>query len=159
MVRNSVLVSNDFAVGSECSGGCIDITLQDSVMSNANGSAINVLRLKSHNGRGGYIRNVHVRNVSALSLKNGVRPPDGFRFDFEGSGTPCSNITIEDVVIGHAGGIAGQFFGDSAANPLDGLHLKNVTVKESAGGWVCSHVVNATFQAVFPVPTHAGGCV
>ena len=46
MVRDSVLISNDFAVGSECSGGCSDITLRDTVMSDANGSAINVLRLK-----------------------------------------------------------------------------------------------------------------
>ena len=50
-VRDCVLVSNDFAIGSECSGGCEGIVLRDTLMSddgrNRLTGCIDVLRVKS----------------------------------------------------------------------------------------------------------------
>jgi polygalacturonase len=154
-IRSSTLVSNDFAVGSECSGGCEDISLLDSVMSDARGSAIDVLRLKSAAGRGGYIRNILVQNVTALALKNGARPPDGFRCTVSG-GTPVTNVTIVDVHIRSADGIAGQFIGDVRAK-WKGLTLKNVTVGNSKHpSWECINVEDILFEDV--TPAVAGSC-
>jgi hypothetical protein len=159
LVRDSVLISNDFAIGSECSGGCADITLQDSRMSDSNGSAIDLLRVKSAVGRGGYIRNILVSNVTVQALRDSARPPDGFRFDLEGSGTPTDNITVQNVFIQDASGIAGQFYGDQLSGGLRGLRLENVTVGNSSGGWVCHNVVHPVFINVQPPPKAAGGCV
>jgi polygalacturonase len=155
-VRHSTLVSNDFAVGSECSGGCEDISLLDSVMSDARGSAIDVLRLKSAPGRGGYIRNILVQNVTALALKNTARPPDGFRCTVSG-GTPVTNVSIINVHIGSADGIAGQFVGDWQAK-WKGLTLKNVSVGNSKHpSWECMNVEGASFMDVTP-PVEGGSC-
>ena len=103
-IYQHIYIYNDFAVGSECSGGCEDIVLRDSVMSSADSDAttgcIDVLRVKSSKGRGGFIRNILVKNVHALALRNslgGQKDPDVFRFDLEGSGTPVTNLTIEDL--------------------------------------------------------------
>lgn len=156
-VRHSTLVSNDFAVGSECSGGCEDISLLDSVMSDARGSAIDVLRLKSTTGRGGFIRNILVRNVTALLLNNSVRPPDGFRCTISG-GTPVTNVTIQNVHIGTAGGIAGQFIGDRKAK-WKGLTLRNVSVgKSNHPSWECVNIEDGVFEDVTPAVDATGSC-
>jgi len=66
-VRECTLLSNDFAVGSECSGGCENIVVRDtrfsSRASTSTTGCIDVLRVKSSAGRGGYIRNVLLQNV------------------------------------------------------------------------------------------------
>lgn len=148
-ITRSTLVSNDFAIGSECSGGCEDISLLDSVMSDARGSAIDVLRIKSAAGRGGYIRNILVQNVTALALKNAARPPDGFRCTVSG-GTPVTNVSIINVQIGSANGIAGQFIGDRIAR-WKGLTLRNVSVGSSKHpSWECINVEDAVFDNVTP---------
>ena len=164
-VRDSRLISNDFAVGSECSGGCEDIVLRDIVMSSADSDAttgcIDVLRVKSSAGRGGFIRNILVKNVHALVVNNslgGQKHPDVFRFDLEGSGTPVTNLTVEDLRVEFAAGIAGQFYGSSASMPIRGLVLRNVTVANSSGGWVCRHVEDSVFEEFYPVVDSKGGC-
>ena len=214
MVQRSMLISNDFAVGSECSGGCSDITLRDSTMSDANGSAIDVLRLKSAAGRGGYLRNILVDNVTAPALRNGARPPDAFRCTLEGaatstslltvsrafiqraphhpytppcaapclvrmrigcadwwldsddvaysdesgSGTPISNVTLRNIRVGVAAGLAGQFYGSGPGMPWLGLRLENVSVGQSDGAWDCRNVKNVEFLNVYP-PDLKKSCV
>ena len=59
-----MLNSHGFAIGSECSGGCEDIVLKDSVVSDAVGSSNFLLIIKSAPGREGYIRNVLLQNVT-----------------------------------------------------------------------------------------------
>ena len=84
-VRNCQLISNDFAIGSECSGGCEDIVLRDSVMSTADSDAntgcIDILRVKSSGrpGCAGFIRNILVKNVYSAAVRNslgGQKHPD-----------------------------------------------------------------------------------
>ena len=41
----------------------------------------------------------------------GQKHPDVFRFDLEGSGTPLTNLTVVDMRVESASGIAGQFYG------------------------------------------------
>jgi polygalacturonase len=167
-VRDCELVSNDFAVGSECSGGCEDIVLRDTVMSSATSDAttgcIDVLRVKSSSrpGCSGYIKNILVKNVRALVVNNslgGEKHPDVFRFDLEGSGTPVDNLTVEDMHVDFAAGIAGQFFGSGPGNPIRGLRLHNVSIAKSSGGWVCRNVEGAEFVDVYPPPDARDGCL
>ena len=84
-VRDCQLISNDFAIGSECSGGCEDIVLRDSVMSmadsDANTGCIDILRVKSSGrpGCAGFIRNILVKNVYSAAVRNslgGQKHPD-----------------------------------------------------------------------------------
>ena len=84
-VRNCQLISNDFAIGSECSGGCEDIVLRDSVMSTADSDAntgcIDILRVKSSGrpGCAGFIRNILVKNIYSAAVRNslgGQKHPD-----------------------------------------------------------------------------------
>jgi len=82
-----------------------------------------------------------------------------FRFNLEGSGTPVSNITVRDMHVEFAAGLAGQFFGSDATTPIRGLTLRNVSVARSKGGWVCRHVVGAQFLNVFPPVDARGGCL
>eukprot|EP01043_Picozoa_sp_COSAG02_P055966 COSAG02_NODE_6567_length_3490_cov_2.565320_2_plen_477_part_00 len=159
-VRHSLLVSNDFAIGSECSGGCEDISLLDSTMSDASGSAIDVLRLKSGDGRGGYIRNVLVRNVSALNLQNKIRPPNAFRCTVSGgsSPTPVSNVTILDVHVDQAAGMAGQFLGDPNAK-WTGLYVRNVSIgNRLKPDWECSNIEDGRFVDVTPAVGPSSSC-
>ena len=57
-----------------------------------------------------------------------------------------------------AAGIAGQFYGTSASVPIRGLVLRNVTVANSSGGWVCRHVEDSVFEEFYPVVDSKGGC-
>ena len=100
-VHDSVLISNGFAIDSECSGGCEDIILQNSVVSDANGSASFLLIVKSAKGRGGYIRNLLVHNVTGAQMADPDQASNGIgvRFDLESSGTVTENITLRDVHI------------------------------------------------------------
>ena len=119
--------------------------------SDATTGCIDVLRVKSSLGRGGYIRNIHIQNVRVWALRNslggrGKKHPDVFRFEasLEGSGTPVSNLTVQDNVmhVAFAAGRAGQFYGSDARTPIRGLRLLNVTIANSSGGWICRNVVS-----------------
>jgi polygalacturonase len=159
-VRDSILLAHGFAVGSECSGGCEDIVLQHSVVSDMNGSSPFLLIIKSAPGRRGYIRNVLLQNVTGGRMADPDKPSDGigFRFDLESSGTITENITLQDVHIAATSGLAGRLYGDSITGGVKGLLLNNVTVAESQGGWVCKNV-HPVFQNVTPAPDIQGGCL
>ena len=160
-VHDSVLISNGFAIGSECSGGCEDIVLQNSVVSDANGSASFLLIVKSAKGRGGYIRNLLVHNVTGARMADPNQASNGIgvRFDLESSGTATENITLRDVHIDSCSGLAGRLYGDELTGGIKGLRLINVTVGESPGGWVCKHLVRPAFVNVTPAPDAKGGCM
>jgi polygalacturonase len=159
-VRHSVLQCNGFAVGSECSGGCEDILFQHSVVSDTKGSASFMLILKSAPGRQGFIRNVLLQNLTGGRMSSQDNPSDGigFRFDLQSSGTSTENITVLDVRIAATSGLAGRLYGDSITGGIKALLLRNVSVAESQGGWVCRNVY-PVFQNVNPAPDVQGGCL
>lgn len=89
------------AIGSEISGSCSNVFVENCEMSSSN--LVCALRLKSNAMRGGELRNIHMRNCHVGLVKDSVLQID-FLYD-EGAKGPfkpvASDVDIENVTVDH----------------------------------------------------------
>ncbi|KAI4319921.1 hypothetical protein MLD38_033460 [Melastoma candidum] len=132
--------SSGIAIGSEMSGGVSDVHAEDLFFYNTN----NGIRIKSSPGRGGYVRNIYISNVTLLNVTTALRftglygeHPDDH---YDPNALPkIERITFKDIrgesitVAGLMQGIEGDAFED--------ICLYNVNLQVSASTpWNCSNV-------------------
>ena len=89
------------AIGSEISGSCSNVFVENCEMSSSN--LVCALRLKSNAMRGGELRNIHMRNCHVGLVKDSVLQID-FLYD-EGAKGPykpvANNVDLENVTVDH----------------------------------------------------------
>ena len=89
------------AIGSEISGSCSNVFVENCEMSSSN--LVCALRLKSNAMRGGELRNIHMRNCHVGLVKDSVLQID-FLYD-EGPNGPykpvANDVDIENVTVDH----------------------------------------------------------
>lgn len=122
----NMLGGNGMAIGSEQSGGIDGVYMRDCVIQHTNYG----LELKAHNDRGGYIKNVHMRECKIdCFLAHSVR--------YNSDGEPAkdlpvfSDIQIDDTVIcgkQRAVELIGFAREDGQRSPIRDVRLTNVTL-------------------------------
>ncbi|CAL1398772.1 unnamed protein product [Linum trigynum] len=132
--------SAGIAIGSEMSGGVSEVHAQDLHFFGTNSA----IRIKTSPGRGGYVKNIHIANMTLTNVNATIRltghygeHPDD---DYDPNALPVvERITIENVRgdnITHAGvleGIEGDTFLD--------ICLLNITLSvTSKPPWDCAHI-------------------
>ncbi|XP_019422336.1 PREDICTED: probable polygalacturonase [Lupinus angustifolius] len=132
--------SSGIAIGSEMSGGVSEVYAEDIRMFNSNNS----IRIKTAPGRGGYVRNIYISNVTLVNVTTAIRltglygqhPDDGY----DPNARPViENITIKNIIgdqIKNAGIVQG-IEGDNFVN----ICLSNIILHvTSSYPWNCSNV-------------------
>lgn len=106
------------AIGSELSGGVENVFVDnchfDNAGSGARSTINNILFVKTNERRGGYVKNIHVSNVSATKIAGGV-------------------LSVETDVLYQWRDLVPTY--ERRLTPIEGLHVSNVTVGEAA--FVC----------------------
>ncbi|CAL0311172.1 unnamed protein product [Lupinus luteus] len=132
--------SAGIAIGSEMSGGISEVHAENIHFHDS----YNAIRIKTSPGRGGYVRNIYVSNMSLVNVDIAIRftglygdHPDEY---YDPNALPIiEKITIEDVIgqnIKH-GGIIEGIKGDNFINICLSNIILNVT---SRYAWNCSYV-------------------
>ncbi|KAI4378232.1 hypothetical protein MLD38_015741 [Melastoma candidum] len=132
--------SSGIAIGSEMSGGVSDVKAEDLLFFNTN----NGIRIKSSAGRGGYVRNIFVANVTLLNVTTALRFSGHYGEHPDNKYNPkalpkIERITFKDIrgenitVAGQMQGIEGDDFTDIC------LYNVNLQVTTSPP-WNCSNV-------------------
>lgn len=106
------------AIGSELSGGIENVFVDDCHFDHT-GSGVpstihNILYVKTNERRGGYVRNIHVSNVSATRIAGGV-------------------LSVETDVLYQWRALVPTY--ERRLTPIDGLYVSNIQVEEAA--FVC----------------------
>ena len=138
-IRNCTVVNGHtlLGIGSELSGGVENIRLEDCTVE---GEVWRVLFIKTNPARGGYARNITVRNVKAARAKCSIFEimPDyqwktrDCLTNPEIVRTPIEDVTVENVVCDE-GWYAYELRGDPALPPR-GLTIRNCEMKLSSRG-------------------------
>ncbi|TWI49813.1 glycosyl hydrolase family 28 [Pseudoduganella flava] len=106
------------AIGSELSGGIENVFVDnchfDHTGSNVPSTINNILYVKTNERRGGYVRNIHLSNVTATSVKGGV-------------------LAVETDVLYQWKTLLPTY--ERRLTAIEGLHVSNVTVQDA--GFVC----------------------
>jgi polygalacturonase len=106
------------AIGSELSGGVENVFVDnchfDNAGSGARSTINNILFVKTNERRGGYVKNIHVSNVSATRIAGGV-------------------LSVETDVLYQWRDLVPTY--ERRLTPIEGLHVSNVKVDEAA--FVC----------------------
>lgn len=144
--------SAGIAVGSEMSGGISNVYVDDVVLHHGSTG----IRVKSAQGRGGYVKDVYVSNVVLRNVRTGIEftglygehPDDKYNPD---AISHVERIFIENVV-GDNVTLAGNFEGLSEY-PYKDIFLRNITlnVTSSHHVWNCSYVKGHS-ESVYPKP-------
>ena len=157
-IRNCTVVNGHtlLGIGSELSGGVENIRLEDCTVE---GEVWRVLFIKTNPARGGYVRNVSVKNVKAARAKCSIfeimpdyqwltrDKPKGL----EVVRTPIENISVENVVCDE-GWYAYELRGDPAMPPRD-ISIRNCELKHpSRGEPVTVNVKGLTVEDVCAKP-------
>jgi unsaturated rhamnogalacturonyl hydrolase len=116
------------AIGSEISGGCSNVFVENCEMSSPN--LICALRLKSNAMRGGVVQNIFMRNVNVGRVKDSVLQID-FLYE-EGAKGPfkpvARNIVMDHITVAHTPRVL-NVRGFPAAD-ISGVRICNSTFKE-----------------------------
>ncbi len=123
------------AVGSELSGGIENILIENCHLDQHISSVRHLLFIKTNERRGGYVKNIFMRNISAGNISQGVL---GIETDvlyqwknlvptYEVRLTPIQSIFIEDISVGNLKFIA-------KINGCTDLPVKNVALKNVKAG-------------------------
>jgi len=138
-IRNCTVVNGHtlLGIGSELSGGIEDICLENC---RVEGEVWKVLFIKSSRARGGWARNISVRNVTCERAKVCIF---GIRTDYadtsyspDSSGgaflTPMENVVVQDVTVDHGWRVCDV---DGFPElPPKGVVLKDVTLRNAQRG-------------------------
>ncbi|MEX0720803.1 MAG: glycoside hydrolase family 28 protein [Balneolaceae bacterium] len=144
VVRNNYMEGhNALAIGSEMSGGARNIFMEDNQL----GKVRSAIYFKSNLDRGGFIRNVRVRNIEVEEAEILLR----FSTDYHshrGGNYPAvyDDFVIENVTAEKAN-LAVEATG-VAQEPIRNVWVKNLVVKEGEKDQEINHVENFNFENV-----------
>ena len=109
VVRNCMVKNGHqlMAIGSELSGGVENVLVENCEVDPGISSLGHLLFIKTNERRGGYVKNIHMRNINAGTLKYGIL---GIETDvlyqwknlvptYEKRLTPISNIHLEEIEV------------------------------------------------------------
>ncbi|XP_022774737.1 probable polygalacturonase isoform X2 [Durio zibethinus] len=139
-------------IGSEMSGGIFNVTIEDMHVWN---SAAGV-RIKTDTGRGGYIANITINNITMERVKIPIRVSRGSNDHPDDGWDPKAIPKIKGIVISNIVSLnstkAPVLAGVQGAS-FEGICFKNVTLLGLAptAAWHCEFVSGCT-SAVFPLP-------
>ncbi|KAH7387565.1 hypothetical protein KP509_16G030400 [Ceratopteris richardii] len=157
-VTGTTPTCSGFSIGSEVSGGIENIWVEDLQVFNASAG----IRLKTAPGRGGYIRNVTLRDVKLMEVKRaiefsgdaGEHPADIVGVSSNAShsvsiiSTTVTGVSIQNVV-GTNISFPGRFI-STPQGPFIDVCLFNVSLATSAS-WICSHVRGSSSTVMPPL--------
>ena len=133
------------AIGSEMSGGVENVFIENCSMEH--GAAV---YLKSNLDRGGYIKNIWVRNIKIGATSNVVRMRHNYH-GYRGGNYPTvfQNIHVEDVTVKESLGAAISILGIEGAHNTKDVFLKNITVDKAATATEIQYVDNIELTNVY----------
>jgi len=147
VIRNCIFNSkcNGLCIGSEMSAGVQNVFMENVVVKNS----LSGLYFKSNQDRGGFIRNVWVRNVTCDSVRTAL-----IRFETNypggrGGHTPAlfENFLIENVT-GDRSGECGIYAVGIDKFPIKDLTLKNISLRKCKTPYILRNVEHVTFDNV-----------
>ncbi len=147
VIRNCVFNSkcNGLCIGSEMSAGVQNVFMENVVVKNS----LSGVYFKSNPDRGGFIRNVWIRNVTCDSVRTALIR---FETNYHGSRggfypTLFQNFLIENVR-GDRSGECGFYAVGIEKYPLKDIKLKNVTLRQCKTPYIMRNVEHITFENV-----------
>jgi hypothetical protein len=183
LVRNSYLVSRNFAIGSGTYGNVTNVTVEDTRIGDAFGSAPWAIKIKSHCPSGGVVSNITFRrlNIGRIAPNSYQQPHGGMvisMYEDYGGGcgktlgangagptpapTQIENITFQDISAIGAVWASNPIEGVEATGgaPIRGLRFDNVSFGNvsAAQPWLCSNVVGTIVAGRVepPLPAECG---
>jgi polygalacturonase len=135
---------NAFAVGSEMSGGVNNVFVEDCTF---DGNVIYGIYLKGNLDRGGEVSNIFVRNIEFDATESAIMIDSYYKE--EGSCCPPAfkNIFIENVTCNSTRDYAISLIG-SKKQPLNNIHIKNVTIKNATKTKTIKNVENLVMEKI-----------
>ena len=162
LVRDSNILSRNFAIGSSVLANVSDVTVQDCSIGDDHGSSPWAIKIKTHEPYGGVVRNITFQRLRlGLIAPNAYQQPNaGMAFTiYENYGSPTTGgarTSIEGVRFVNITAVGARW----AANPLAGaasgglrgLHFENVDLGRvtEAQPWLCMNVSGTVAQGVQP---------
>jgi polygalacturonase len=165
-IRNTTILSRNFAIGSSVIGGISDVLVENCTIgddSHPVGSSPWAIKIKAPSTHGGYVKNVTFQNITIGNITpNSYQQPSGGtaiqlvqEYGEDGaspaSGSPpmYSNISFRYITV--AGAVsAGSLTGLNNSN-ISSLTFDHVVFANVSYGWSCDYVVNtAVIDPVFP---------
>eukprot|EP01134_Creolimax_fragrantissima_P001304 CFRG1304T1 len=131
-------VCHGLSIGSEMSGGIRNITFRNSFFSQPMPN-FPIIRIKTRQGRGSYIRDVHFSNITATSVAYVMRvnmfyPPQPAR----GNLPVISNVYIQDIFVDRAFGVG--LFECLEDSPCRNFNLRNIKVLHSKNTYALGNI-------------------
>ncbi|CAI9108909.1 OLC1v1008615C1 [Oldenlandia corymbosa var. corymbosa] len=151
-VSGTTPTCSGLGIGSEMSGGISNITVEDMHIRN---SAAGV-RIKTDQGRGGYIENVTINNIYMENVKIPLRFSRGANDHPDDGWNPKALPKIKGIVISNvvsSGTKKPPLLEGIQGSPAEGICMKNVSILGLSPSlkWHCEYVSGFSFQ-VFPEP-------
>jgi len=147
VIRNCVFNSrcNGLCIGSEMSAGVRNVFMENVVVKNS----LSGVYFKSNSDRGGFIRNVWIRNVTCDSVRTALIR---FETNYHGSRggfhpTLFKNFLIENVT-GDRSGECGFYAVGIEKYPLKDIKLKNISLRQCKTPYIMKNVEHITFENV-----------
>lgn len=133
LVKNCQMIDGHGGVvmGSEMSAGIQDVFVENCTMSSPN--LDRAIRIKTNTKRGGFVKNVHVRNIEVGEVKEAVLKVNLFYATYQnqkGEFMPTvKNITLENIQVENGGKYAILARGYAEA-PIKNITLKDVKIEK-----------------------------
>ena len=147
VIRNCVFNSkcNGLCIGSEMAAGVRNVFMENVTVKNC----LSGIYFKSNPDRGGFIRNVWVRNITLDSVRTALVR---FETNYPGSRggfhpTLFQNFRIENVK-GDRSGDCGVYAVGLKGYPLKDIALKNVTLRQCKMPYIMQNTEHVTFKNV-----------
>ncbi len=145
IIRDNVMrtqVGSGFCVGSEMSGGVQNVFVERNKIS-SNKHAFN---FKSNPDRGGFMKQLYLRNMQIDSTKYGM----AFTTDYHGwrgndYPTKYADFFIEDIRMNHTSDIPVSIIG-LQREPIRRVYLKNIHIKKTDSTFKYEHVTDVLIQ-------------
>lgn len=152
VVQNCKMIDGHGGVvmGSEISAGVQNIFVENCIMNSPN--LDRAIRIKTNTKRGGFVKNVYVRNVTVGQVKEAVLKINLFYGIYgvqEGGFMPMvQNINLENIQVDN-GGKYGILAKGYAENPIKDISFKDVTIKKVDSIYTLKNVKNLNFDNTF----------
>lgn len=165
-IRNTLILSRNFAIGSDTSGNVTNILMENCQISGDEGTAAWAIKIKSHENMIGVVENITFRNLTIGPLVNTPQQPHaGYAFSmYMTYGDPIlehhaalkhvgppplfRNITFQDISIKKAN-LVGSIAGLNNSIIQD-IHWINVNVESYKTGWECHYTEGTTQTNLTP---------
>lgn len=159
-IRNLTCYVTQISFGSEMSGGIENVLLEQIYFPN---TLWHVAKLKTGETRGGYIRNITIRDVEVTGQMNSsalyinmdlYSGSSGLNPSCDSEWTPPSLSVVEDLHFHRWNGLSSSFYGKSVfdfegmnGSVIQNMHLSHLyfhpVTSPSAENWICANVGNA----------------